>query len=210
MLGMMVHIGNNIQSTFYIVWLEKYVGIPATLIGFLISFSSAMAAVGSLLAAPLRRRYNAFWVLWTTITTALILISITPLLGKSIIVDSVRGSVGWLIEISPLIAAYFAFCFIAGLRSVFNGVHQPLVITLMLSTVGPNEKGKAIGLRGTANRITSMIGPFLLGILAGMVGLEYGFYIIGILSCSFMLWLAWLMLKHPEIHEIQYTARERQ
>ena len=208
LLGMMVHIGNNIQSTFYIVWLEKYVGIPATLIGFLIAFSSIAAAGGSLAATPLRRRFPAFWVLWTSVFAALILISITPLLGKVAIVAGITGILGWAIEISPLIAAYIVFCFVSGLRSVSNGIHQPIVITLMLRTVGPNEKGKAIGLRGTMNRVTSMIGPFLLGALAGMVGLEYGFYIIGILSSVVMLWLAWLMLRHPEIHDIQDRTKE--
>ena len=208
LLGMMVHIGNNIQSTFYIVWLEKYVGIPATLIGFLIAFSSIAAAGGSLAATPLRRRFPAFWVLWTSVFAALILISITPLLGKVAIVAGITGILGWAIEISPLIAAYIVFCFVSGLRSVSNGIHQPIVITLMLRTVGPNEKGKAIGLRGTMNRVTSMIGPFLLGALAGMVGLEYGFYIIGILSSGAMLWLAWLMLRHPEIHDIQDRIKE--
>ena len=208
LLGMMVHIGNNIQSTFYIVWLEKYVGIPATLIGLLISFSSIAAAGGSLVATPLRRRFPAFWVLWTSVFAALILISITPLLGKVAIVAGVSGILGWAIEISPLIAAYIVFCFVSGLRSVSNGIHQPIVITLMLRTVGPNEKGKAIGLRGTMNRVTSMIGPFLLGALAGMVGLEYGFYIIGILSSVIMLWLAWLMVRHPEIHDIQDRIKE--
>ena len=99
-------------------------------------------------------------------------------MGKVAIVAGITGILGWAIEISPLIAAYIVFCFVSGLRSVSNGIHQPIVITLMLRTVGPNEKGKAIGLRGTMNRVTSMIGPFLLGALAGMVGLEYGLKMI--------------------------------
>ena len=53
------------------------------------------------------------------------------------------------------------------------------------------------------NRVTSMIGPFLLGALAGMVGLEFGFYIIGIISSVIMLLIAWMMLRHPEIYEIE-------
>tara|TARA_Y100001936_G_scaffold191088_1_gene190101 strand:- start:273 stop:1526 length:1254 start_codon:yes stop_codon:yes gene_type:complete len=203
LLGMMVHIGNNIQSTFYIVWLEKYVGIPATLIGILISFSSVAAAIGSLAATPLRRRFSAFWLLWISIFSALIFISITPLISKTVIVSGITGLLGTFLEVSPMIAAYLGFCFISGLRSVSNGIHQPLVITLILRTVGPNEKGKAIGLRGTMNRVTSMIGPFLLGALAGMVGLEFGFYIIGIISSVIMLLLAWIMLRHPEIHAIE-------
>ena len=115
---------------------------------------------------------------------------------------SVRNSLKWVVELTPLIAAYIAFCFVSGMRSVSNGIHQPLVITLMLQTVGPNEKGKAIGLRATANRITSMVGPFLLGGLEGIIGLEYGFYVIGIISSIIMCWLGWLMIRHPEIHDL--------
>lgn len=202
MIGMMVHIGNNIHGTFFIVWLREYVGIPATLIGILISISSACAAAGSLWAVPLRRHFRPFWLLWLSVLTALVAISLTPMLGTPPVVDAVTGSLGWLVELSPLIAAYIAFCVIACVRTAANGVHQPLVITLMLRTVGPNDKGKAIGLRGTANRVTSMIGPLLLGWLAGMIGLEYGFYVVGVLSCLMMGWLAWLMLRHPEIHKI--------
>ena len=111
-----------------------------------------------------------------------------------------QSTLGMLFDLSPLIATYIAFCAVAFLRSAVNGIHQPLIVTLMLATVGPNDKGKAIGLRGTANRITSIAGPFLLGALASLVGLEYGFYIIGIISSLIMLWLGLLMMRHPEIH----------
>jgi MFS family permease len=202
MLGMMVHIGNNIQSTFFIVWLRETVGIPATLIGMLISISSAAAAAGSLWAIPLRRHIRSFWLLWLSVLTSLVAISITPLIGSAPVIGAVRGTLGALVDLSPLIAAYIAFCVIACIRSIGNGIHQPLVITLMLRTVGPNDKGKAIGLRGTMNRVTAMIGPLLLGALAGTIGLEYGFYVIGILVSLMMFWLAWLMLRHPEVHAI--------
>ncbi len=202
MIGMMVHVGNNIQSTFFIVWLRDIIGIPATLIGVLISISSAAAAAGSLWAVPLRRHFKPFWLLWLSVLTALIAISVTPLIGSKPVVEAVTGSLGWLVELSPLIAAYIAFCVIACVRSAANGVHQPLVITLMLRTVGPNDKGKAIGLRGTMNRVTSMIGPLMLGWLAGLIGLEYGFYVIGFIGSLMMFWLAWLMVRHPDIHKI--------
>ena len=202
MIGMMVHVGNNIQSTFFIVWLREYVGIPATMIGFLISISSVAAAAGSLWAIPLRRHFKPFWMLWLSVVVALVVISMTPLLGSAPVVNAVEGSLGRFVEISPLIAAYVAFCVMACVRATANGVHQPLVITLMLRTVGPNDKGKAIGLRGTMNRVTSMIGPLALGALAGMIGLEYGFYVIGVIACLMMVWLAWMMIRHPEIHDI--------
>lgn len=200
MIGMVVHVGNNIQSTFYIVWLEKYAGFPATFIGTLFSFASIAALGGSLLAAPMRRRFRVYWVLWWVVFIALILLSITPLLSTKPVEQGVQSTIGTIIELSPLLAGYIAFCVVMAIRSALNGMHQPLVVTLMLRTVGPNEKGKAIGLRATANRVTSMIGPFLLGGLAGVIGLEWGFYAIGILSSLIMLWIAWLMMRHPEIH----------
>lgn len=202
MIGMMVHVGNNIQGTFFIVWLREYVGIPATLIGFLISISSVAAAAGSLWAIPLRRHIRPFWLLWLSVVSALVAISITPLIGSTPVIGAVQGSVGMFVQLSPLIAAYIAFCVMACVRATANGIHQPLVITLMLRTVGPNDKGKAIGLRGTMNRVTSMIGPLALGALAGTIGLEYGFYVIGIIACLMMGWLAWMMMRHPEIHVI--------
>ncbi len=202
LIGMMVHIGNNIQSTFFIVWLRDIVGIPATLIGILISISSAAAAAGSLWAVPLRRHFKPYWLLWLSVLIALIAISVTPLVGSAPVVAAVNGSLGWLVELTPLIAAYIAFCLMSCVRSAANGVHQPLVITLMLRTVGPNDKGKAIGLRGTMNRVTSMIGPLTLGWLAGLIGLEYGFYVVGIIGTVLMMWIAWMMLRHPEIHQL--------
>jgi predicted MFS family arabinose efflux permease len=193
LVGMMVHIGNNIQGTFYVVWLNEVANIPGTLIGTLISISSAGAILGSLIAAPMRRWFRPYWILWFVILMATVLITVTPLLG-----------------------AYVAFAVVLSLRAVFTGMHQPLVVTLMLRTVGPNDKGKAIGLRGTANRITSIAAPFLFGAVAQLItdatgnrvlALEWSFYIIGGLACALMFLIAWRMTKYPEIHEIAQRGR---
>ena len=193
MIGMMVHVGNNVQSTFYVVWLNEVANIPGTLIGTLIAISSAGAILGSLLAGPLRRHFRPYWILWFVILVATILITITPLLGTFIV-----------------------FAVVLCLRAVFTGTHQPLVVTLMLRTVGPNDKGKAIGLRGTANRVTSIAAPFLFGAIAQLItdvtgnrvlALEWSFYIIGGLACAFMALIAWRMTRYPEIHDIAERGR---
>lgn len=62
-IGMMVHLGNNIQSSFYVIWLNQS-GISGTLIGTLFSLSSITAGIGPLLAAPLARRIRPYWLLW--------------------------------------------------------------------------------------------------------------------------------------------------
>ncbi|MEE8332219.1 MAG: MFS transporter [Alphaproteobacteria bacterium] len=177
LIGMMTHVGNNIQSTFYVVWLDQ-IGISGTLIGVLVSISAVGAALGSLVAAKLARYIRPYWLLWSTVFIALMLIAITPLLGT-----------------------YVLLAIVLSLRSTATGIHQPVVISLMLRTAGSVSHGKAIGLRGTMNRITSICAPMLMGAIAEVVGLEIAFYMIGGISAFFMLWLGWRMKQLPEIHE---------
>lgn len=87
------------------------------------------------------------------------------------------------------------------LRTLLNGVHQPLVITLMLRTAGRGSEGKAIGLRATANRVASIVAPVLMGAIAEIVGIELSFYILGALATIGMWAIAWWMTRHPEIHQ---------
>ncbi len=139
--------------------------------------------MGSLISARLSRYIRPYWLLWSVVFVALVLIAITPLLGT-----------------------YVLLAIVLSLRSTANGIHQPLVISLMLRTAGPGAQGKAIGLRGTMNRITSIGAPVLMGAIAEVVGLEAAFYLIGVLSAAFMLWLGWRMKQLPEIHQ---QGRER-
>lgn len=181
-IGMMVHLGNNIQSSFYVVWLREF-GISGTLIGVLLSLSSLTASIGPLLAAPLTRFVRHYWLLWLVVWAAIVLIAITPVLGTFVVIAVV-------------------LCF----RTLLNGIHQPLVITLMLRTVGQDSQGKVIGLRGTANRVTSIAAPVLMGAVAEVVGIGPSFYVLGVLASVLMVAIAVWMTRHPEIHDL---ARER-
>jgi hypothetical protein len=175
-IGMMTHVGGNIQGTFYIVWLNE-VGISGSLIGALISIANLAAGFGSLLAAPLIRVFRAFWLLWFVVWSAIVLICITPLLGTFVV-----------------------FAIVLGFRSLLSGVHQPLVISLMLKTCGGDAHGRAIGLRATANRITSIGAPILMGTIAEVIGIEASFYVMGVVASAGMIAIAWWMTRHPEIH----------
>jgi len=180
-IGMMNHVGGNIQGTFYVVWLNQ-VGIPGTLIGALISISNLAAGIGSLFAAPLARVFKAYWLLWFVVWAAIVLICITPLFGT-----------------------FLAFAIVLALRSVISGVHQPLVISLMLNTAGRDGHGRAIGLRSTANRITAIGAPVLMGGIAELIGIEASFYVMGGIASLVMIVVAWWMNRHPVIHR---AARE--
>jgi predicted MFS family arabinose efflux permease len=85
------------------------------------------------------------------------------------------------------------------LRSGANGLAQPLVITLVLRGAGRENQGKAIGLRGTANRIASILSPLAMGAIAEAVGLEYSFYVVGALASVVMIGLAIYLWRNPKI-----------
>lgn len=176
-IGMMTHVGNNIQSTFYIVWLNQ-MGISGTLIGTLFSIAAIAAGAGTMLATPLSRVISPYWLLWSVVAAAIVLIAITPLLGT-----------------------YMVLAVILSLRSGCGGLHQPLVISLILQNAGEGSAGKAMGLRGTANRIASIAGPVSMGAIAEVIGIEASFYAIGVIATAIMLFIAWRMTFHPEIHD---------
>ena len=85
------------------------------------------------------------------------------------------------------------------LRSGANGLAQPLVITLVLRGAGRENQGKAVGLRGTANRVASIVSPLAMGAIAEAVGLEWSFYVIGALVSVVMIGIAIYLWRNPEI-----------
>jgi MFS family permease len=210
MIGMMPHVGNYVQSTFYIVWL-KQAGITGTLIGVLISIASIAAACGSLLAARLRRYISPYWLFLAVVWVAIMMICLTPLVGTTAITRPLFNSLSPLnamqdvVRITPLIGVFAAFAIALAIRSGFNGIQQPLVISLVLMTAGPNEQGKAVGLRATANRITSIGTPIAMGGIADWLGLEAAFYAIAVIATFMILLMSLYILRHPEIHD---TVRE--
>jgi predicted phage tail protein len=85
------------------------------------------------------------------------------------------------------------------LRSGANGLAQPLVITLVLRSAGRQNQGKAIGLRGTANRIASIVSPLAMGALAEATGLEASFYWVGAGVSVAMAGVAIYLWRRPDV-----------
>lgn len=175
LLGSMMHLGNSVQSSFYVAWLTD-MGITGTAIGLLSPVSALAAGVVSLLTAKLVRYISGFWILVISLWIAIVLIAITPLLGT-----------------------YFLLLTAMFLRSAANGLAQPLVITLALRGAGAGNQGKAIGVRGTANRIFSILSPLAMGAIAEFLGLELSFYAIGLFSTILMAAIAVYLWRRPDI-----------
>lgn len=175
LLGALMHVGNTVQGSFYVAWLTE-MGITGTAIGLLAPAAAIGAALFSLLTARLTRYVGGLWIVLWSLWAGLILICITPLLGT-----------------------YFLLQLAMFLRSGANGLAQPLIITLVLRGAGRTNQGKAIGLRGTANRIASIVAPLGMGLLAEAVGLEMAFYVVGVVMCLVMGAIALYLWRRPEI-----------
>jgi MFS family permease len=174
-LGALMHMGNSVQSSFYVAWLTD-MGLAGTAIGLLSPAGAIGAALFSLLTAPLMRYVSGFWIVLLSLWAGIILICITPLLGTYLMLQ---------------IAMF--------MRSGANGLAQPLVITLVLRGAGRSNQGKAVGLRGTANRTASILAPLLMGAIGELVGIRYAFFIVGGLASLAMMWIAIYLMRHPEI-----------
>jgi predicted MFS family arabinose efflux permease len=174
-LGSLMHLGNSVQSSFYVAWLTE-MGITGTAIGLLSPLSALAAALVSLLTAKLVRYISGFWITLWSLWAAILLICITPLLGT-----------------------YLVLMIVMFLRSAANGLAQPLVITLVLRGAGRANQGKAIGLRGTANRVASILTPLAMGAVAEAVGLEVSFYLVGVVASIVMTVIAVWLWRRPDI-----------
>ncbi|MEE8516337.1 MAG: MFS transporter, partial [Alphaproteobacteria bacterium] len=146
----------NIQSSFYVVYLSD-IGMTGTLIGLLISISQGMASLGTLAAGKRVRRFDLHWIMLITVSLSLFLISITPLLGT----------------------VFAVLMMFIGCRGFFQGMSQPVMYSILSTAVGPGNQGTSIGLRSTANRLSSIIFPVVMGAIAEVWGIGTSFLIMG-------------------------------
>lgn len=153
--------GHAIQGSFYVVYLDE-VGLTATAIGALLATGAGMAAIGTLLAAPLTRWIQGGWLLLLCSLVSVVAIAVTPLLG-----------------------VYLLFLVAQLVRGASVGLSTPLIITEMSAVVGDSQ-GKAVGLRTMSNRFMSMVTPVALGGLVAVAGLEASLLIGGLALCLMM------------------------
>ncbi len=175
LLGALMHVGNAVQGSFYVAWLSD-MGLTGTAIGLLSPAAAIAAALFSLVSAPLSRSFGGLWVALVSLWLGVLLICATPLFGTYLLLQ---------------IAMF--------LRSGANGLAQPLVITLVLRGAGRENQGKAIGLRGTANRIASITAPLAMGALAEALGLERAFYVVGAAVSVVMMAIAIYLWRRPDV-----------
>jgi MFS family permease len=164
--------GSGMQSSFYAVYLDG-IGMSGTLIGLLVS-ATGLTGVAALATGWLVRRMKEFNLLiWSTI------ISIAA------------------IAIVPFFTDFIRLFIASSLRGATLAVSVVIIVSLIARTVGPEEQGRAMGLRTTCNQTANVVIPVLMGGLAHLVGLETAFYSVGAMGIILLL-ISVLWARHIE------------
>jgi MFS family permease len=167
--------GNGMQGSFYVVYLEG-VGYTGTMIGVLLGAAGFLGFGGSLAAGPLTRMMPAYWLLILAVVCTIVLVAVTPLIG-----------------------AFFSLLLIASaLRGGAMGLSQPLMISILARAAGRGNQGKGVGLRTTANRLSSLLVPMVMGAVVEVAGIEASFYLVGGLLVALMGWVALHVKRSPD------------
>jgi MFS family permease len=154
--------GSGMQNSFYAVYLDG-IGMSGTLIGLLVA-ATGLTGIAALATGWLVKRMKEFNLLiWTTI------ISIASI-----------GVVPFFVDFVPLFIA-------SSLRGATMAISVVIIVSLIARTVGPEEQGRAMGLRTTCNQTGNVIIPILMGTMAHFFGLEVAFYAVGILGTVLLL-----------------------
>jgi predicted MFS family arabinose efflux permease len=155
--------GNGIQSSFYVVYLGD-IGYSGTLIGVLLGAAGVLGFAGALSVEPLTRLMQPYWLLIVTVASTILFVAATPLISGIFVL---------------LLAA-------SALRGGAMGLSQPLMISILARAAGDKKQGKGAGLRTTANRLSSMLVPVVMGGVVEAFGIEASFYIIGAVLIGLM------------------------
>ncbi|MBT5048944.1 MAG: MFS transporter [Rhodospirillaceae bacterium] len=154
--------GSGMQNSFYAVYMDG-IGMSGTLIGFLVA-ATGLTGVAALATGWLVQRLKEFNLLiWTTI------ISIASI-----------GIVPFFTDFIPLFIA-------SSLRGATMAISVVIIVSLIARTVGPEEQGRAMGLRTTCNQSGNVCIPVVMGTLAHFFGLEVAFYAVGVLGVALLL-----------------------
>jgi MFS family permease len=148
----------SIQTSVYVVYLDR-VGLVGTTIGVLFSAAEIASGFGALFAGRATRLGDAQRTMLTGTALSILLISATP----------VFGGVFVLLLLCQLV------------RGWLEGVIQPLVLSVQARAVGRHQQGAVVGLRQTGQRLTSILIPPLMGVIADRWGVSESFIILGAL-----------------------------
>ncbi len=147
---------NGVQFSLYIVYLDG-IGLTGTTIGILFSAIEITAALGSLFAGRAMRLGDPQRTMLSGTVLSILLICGTPLLGGIFVL---------------LLLAQIA-------RGWLQGVVQPMMFSVQAKAVGRYRQGAVVGLRQTMNRLSSIVIPPVMGVIADWWSISASFFVLG-------------------------------
>jgi fucose permease len=147
---------SGINNSVYVVYLGG-IGLTGWKIGVLFAAIEFASGVGSLFGGPAMRLGHPLWTMTIATALAIALICITPWLGGLFV----------LLLLAQL------------LRGFVQGVSQPVMFSAQSKSVGRHEQGAVVGLRQTVNRLSAIIVPPVMGVIADQWGMAESFIILG-------------------------------
>jgi MFS family permease len=145
-----------IQSSLYVVYLGG-IGLSGTLIGLLVAVVELSGVLGSLVAARMERRMGGNRLVLACIVVSIVSITVTPLIGQ-------------------FVSLLFLACIV---RGIAQGLSQPLMFAILSVGVPQNRQGSSVGLRNAVIRLSSIVTPAVMGMIAEAWSIEASFYAIG-------------------------------
>ncbi len=172
MLTVLRQAGSGIHTSFYVVWLDKEIGLSGSLIGGLMSTANVASAIAAILTGAIARRMAHHWILVITIGMTILGTAIVPLLG----------------------GVYVLLMMAISIRGIGQGLNLPMMITMLAQHVPTTLQGRVTAFRVAFNRGGGALVPLAAGALAEVVGIAGSFYIVGavggILLLALSVWVA--------------------
>lgn len=159
----------GVRQSFYPIFVEG-LGYSAGLVGGMLSLRAlASMSVRPFMPRIVRLMRGRFPTIFASMLLAALAILITP----------------WTRDVASLALASVA-------AGVGLGLVQPLSMLAVAETVDQAERGLALGVRLTGNRLAQVTSPVLYGVVAEVVGIEAAFVAGGLLllaaTASLLLW----------------------
>jgi len=143
----------SIKSSFYPLYLQS-VGLSKSSIGLVFSCLGAGSLVVRPLVGAAASRFGRKRVLLRAVMVATVAIGVIPFLTR----------------FAPLAVA-------AVITGMAWGFTQPLTMSLVAGGVGPTERGLALSVRMTSNRLAEVTSPLLFATLVAVAGLRSAFFL---------------------------------
>jgi MFS family permease len=148
---------SGVQFSLYIVYLD-HIGLTGTVIGLLFAAIEIASGFGSLAAGRAMRWGDPQKTMLSGTVASILFICATPFLG-GIFLLLLLAQIG---------------------RGWLQGLVQPMMFSVQAKAVGRYRQGSVVGLRQTANRLSSIIIPPIMGVVADLWGLTESFVVLGV------------------------------